>query len=110
MRAGIGFCLAFMLAPMSAHAATFFTGNDLLKWCGAERALAIGFVAGVYDTIDISQENKFVKATVCLRSGATVRQMTDVVCQYLNSNPTFRDFPAATLVSVALAGSFPCAN
>ena len=100
--------LAAALALCGSAQAQFLNGNQLLHQCDNYPASAVGYILGAVDTIQLSQDNGFVLATVCIRHGATGRQLSDIVCQFIRSNPTFRDFNAASLVSLSLSQSFPC--
>lgn len=107
MRALLFGILSF-LAIASAANAQFISGNRLLELCDTHQATASGYIAGVSDMIITAQQNGLVKTTICFRSGVTAGQTTEIACQYLQAMPSLRDFPANTLVSMALSGAFPC--
>lgn len=99
--------LALALAATVAGAAPhFYTGNELLaKFDGdpADRAVAHGYVAGAADVL--SEEGM-----VCVPSGVTLRQMTDMVIKVLRDLPADRHSTAKVFVHGTLLGAFPCAK
>ncbi len=99
--------LALLTLPADAHA-EFITGNALLGMCENAPQGAVGFVAGVVDTMVIAQEKKMVGQMFCLRPRVNVGQLTDVACAYVKSAASIRDLSAATLVGAAMSQSFPC--
>jgi hypothetical protein len=102
-----------LCAAMNAQAG-FFDGNDLVKdmheWEKYERKDPLvsslvagnfmGYVAGVADVYD--------EISICPPENSTVRQLSTVVAQFLNANPTRWAEPADVLVADALKKSFPC--
>lgn len=102
-----------LCTAMNAQAG-FFDGNDLVKdmreWEKYERkdpsvsnliaGNFMGYVAGVADVYD--------EISVCPPENSTVRQLSAIVAQFLNANPTRLAEPADVLVADALKVSFPC--
>lgn len=88
-----------------AHA-EFYSGNELLQRMQSEshieRAVAIGFVAGVADAWDY--------VMVCPPDGVTVGQTRDIALKFLILNPGKRHKSAAELVLDALIEAWPCAK
>jgi hypothetical protein len=111
---GTALVLALGMAG-AAHGETessrsFFTGNQLLQSCqsadSTERGFCLGFVAGIADMLMSGPSTG--KLGACFPDGVIVRQAMDVAVQYLVAHPEDRHFPAADLVAVALATTFPC--
>ena len=86
--------------------AEFYSGNEILQRMQAdshiERAVALGFVAGVADAWD--------GIMFCPPESVTTGQARDVALRFLIINPGKRHRPAAELVMDALAESWPCAR
>ena len=100
--------------PKVAHA-TFYTGNELLKFCTAERsqntyyqetAHCAGFIVGAVDANELHRLASGVPA--CLPQTVTIRQITDTVVAYLAANPAKRHLDASLLVQVAVIEAFGC--
>lgn len=95
--------LLFLPAMASAE---YMSGNMLYQRMTStesfERAMALGYVLGVSD---VGQN-----VTHCSGSQVTSGQTRDVVKQYLEQNPAFRDMSADVLVVAALGQAFPCAK
>ena len=93
-----------LLASASAHA-QFKDGNYVYNqmqkdYASSEWFNAIGYVVGVADS-----NNGVI---FCLPQTATAMQLFDLSKQYFAENPASRHFPAAILISAALARPFPC--
>jgi hypothetical protein len=112
----------------------FFNGNELFAYCSKDRDFVSGYVAGAFDKaeVDLSVFVEFAAANpipsdskqpydieaylkaaneiqgYCRPKRATVSQTTDVYCQYLTLNPGNRHLPGATLLTLALASTWPC--
>jgi len=112
--ATVAACALIGLAPLGARA-EFFTGSALLARLDAgervdrgtgqsgdefDSALAMGFIAGVYDV--------FVQASFCSRTGVTLGQATAVTRMYVRALPHRHHEPAYKLVREALDRAFPC--
>ncbi len=106
----IRYSAAILIVLTNNAYAQFVSGNQLLDLCGTNRMIAGGYVAGAVDTIQTVQDNKLVEKTICLRANVTVSQMTDIVCNYTQSHPDFRDFAASAQVAAAMTFAFPCAQ
>lgn len=91
---------------LSLHAqAQFKDGNYVYNqmqkdYASSEWFNAIGYVVGVADS-----NNGII---FCLPNTATAMQLFDLSKQYFAENPASRHFPAAILISAALARPFPC--
>lgn len=95
--------LAALLAG-SAHA-EFKTGNKLLSQINgdlADYANAVGYVTGVYDTLQ--------SITHCPPGGVTAGQITDMVKNYLETNPEMRHNTADRIIGAVLKRAWPCAE
>ncbi|EJD6037793.1 Rap1a/Tai family immunity protein [Morganella morganii] len=96
--------------------AGFYNGNDLDYWASSlsksNKGLPLtasnesdasafqGYVAGVYDTGD--------GVLFCPPERSALKQMTDIVTDYLIKHPEKRNAQGADLVAIALSEKFPC--
>jgi len=91
----IGVC--YVSFSTSTSQAQFKNGNRLYEDCtGDVRTMGPGIL------FDESREQ------ICLRAGITVKQVVDVVTNWLAAHPEDRDMPASSLVRFALRKAFPC--
>jgi hypothetical protein len=90
----------------SAHAqqsSILYTGQDLYNRIGSDRAMYLGYIAGVAD----SQSG----VTICIPPGqVTLGQMGDMVRQSLERVPSERHLAADVYVQVTLSNRWPCNN
>ena len=95
--------------------AGFMTGNQLYSACTAEKndptyyqriAQCQSYVTGALDMLDGLQS--FKKLPVCLTSGVTVGQVTDITIKYLREHPEKRNYSASSLVFLAANEAFGC--
>jgi hypothetical protein len=88
----------------SAQATYFNDGNKLLSdmedSSNTSRMYALGYVAGVVDTL-----NQF---SFCLPSNVTVGQLNDMIKNYLRNTPAERHQPADVIITRAFSAVFPC--
>ena len=103
----IGVC--YVSFSTSTSQAQFKNGNRLYEDCTGDvrtmgPGICMGYIAGMADDIlfDESREQ------ICLRAGITVKQVVDVVTNWLAAHPEDRDMPASSLVRFALRKAFPC--
>lgn len=81
----------------------YIDGNNLygkLTGESIDLIFAYGYISGVSDTGQ--------GVTHCLNANVTVGQLSDMVKQYLITNPEVRHYQADTLVVHVLKSSFPC--
>ncbi len=105
----------FCAATATAHAGTFFNGNQFHEWlAGYERfdagqatgpdevyaARTMAYVAGVNDAMD--------GIFVCAPRSTTIAQEAAIVEKYLRDHPERWGYSADSLVAVALHDAFPC--
>jgi hypothetical protein len=97
-----------ILAPISASAGGFVSGNYLLEQCTkpAGEAFCAGYVSAIADAMD--RGDGLSGARACFRQGVTVQQIKDAVVQYLRAHIADRDYIADGLVAFALRKTFPC--
>jgi hypothetical protein len=96
-------------APPPAASGVFFTGNDLYEECQKLiHNACTGYVMAVSDALQDAADANGSPRTVCLSPGVEARQLVDVVVRYLREHPEIRHASAASMVTVALQGSFPC--
>lgn len=96
---------ALILAASSAQA-QFFDGQALMDrmWTtdNMHRAMALGYVAGVFDT---GRGTLF-----CPPGSVTLGQAHDLVRSYLDANQSMRRGQAAIIALAALETAWPCQN
>lgn len=84
----------------TAHAG-FFDGNALFERCsaksGSDLGICVGYISGVADTFE---------DTKCLTAGVDLRQVKDVVKQYLENHPDERHHRASSIVVAAVQKAF----
>jgi hypothetical protein len=107
---------AFCFLPVPAQAG-FYSGNELLGLCTAERADStyfdktyecVAYIAGAVDSFnDTRAVNKLKR---CIPRKVTISQLKDVTVDYLRANPTDRKNSASTLVFAATRKAWPCAK
>jgi hypothetical protein len=85
--------------------ATLDTGKTLWDSCNdpdtSKQSYCLGYVAGVSDAL-------VGMHIICIGGHVSVRQIADVVVQYLREHPGRRDMDADDLTATALALAFPC--
>ncbi|CCV06706.1 exported hypothetical protein [Mesorhizobium metallidurans STM 2683] len=90
--------------------ANFQDGNKLYAKCTSEvdsqQALCYGFVEGVNDTWTTIQRWEPTMPRCTVPAAATVKQIADVVTQYLQQHPEERHNTAASLAMNALTLAF----
>jgi Ssp1 endopeptidase immunity protein Rap1a len=85
---------------------SFVTGNDLYDECtnsteSAKHIHCTGYVTGIADFLNMD-------GSVCLPANVTVRQIEDVIVNYLRQKPRYRQISASALAGTALRKAFPC--
>jgi Rap1a immunity proteins len=85
--------------------ATLDTGKTLWDSCNdpdtSKQSYCLGYVAGVSDVL-------VGMHIICIGGHVSVRQIADVVIQYLREHPGRRDMDADDLTATPLALAFPC--
>jgi len=86
--------------------ATLDSGKSLWDSCNdsndiSKQSYCLGYVAGVSDVL-------VGMHIICIGGRVTMRQIADVVVQYLREHPGRRDMDADDLAATALALAFPC--
>lgn len=100
---------ATLLVSPTVASAEFFTGNKVLEYCESNRELVAGFVAGVMDGLQTGDyANVGHRKLICPSEGVTIRQATDLMCQYLKDNPKERDATAASSALFVFYDAWPC--
>jgi hypothetical protein len=105
--------VATLAVTPSPAAAT--DGNLLHQMCNSGdshgRSICMGYVRGVSDTFRGLSAAYGDRVQFCLPESAhIVRQMTDVVSQYLIRNPASRDLPAFLIIGSAFLEAWPCSS
>jgi hypothetical protein len=88
-----------------------WTGNTLMQKCHAgDDALCRGYVMGFADSIVLHNDFDLnePEPILCIPSHMDGKQLWNLVRQYLDEKPEWRDRPADALVSEVLLETFPC--
>ena len=97
--------IAIIMVPTMAHA-EFVNGNDLLSRLQSsdymDRMYALGYVLGVFDA------GQHIRHCSPNGVGVSAGQIQDMVKQYLEQNPSLRNFSADVLVTDAIRRVWPC--
>lgn len=109
----IGVTLVATLATSHLVSAEFYSGNQLLDFLEADRAvvekrgadyfksgIALGYVTGVWDV--------YSGVAFCGPKEATVNQAMAVALKFLRENPGHLHLAAESLLREAFARAFPC--
>jgi Rap1a immunity proteins len=103
----VAFCIA-SAAP--AQAATAFRGGaDLYTSCTTSRGADFcdAYIMGAVDAM-FALKNASGAGNVCITDGVRLRQVRDIVVQYMKDHPETRRYTAASIVVVAVRKAFPC--
>jgi hypothetical protein len=96
--------VALFVFCSSANAASFYTGNDLLRFMqsGVEinRVIALSYVMGAVDMGN--------KVHLCPSTQVTGGQVQDIVKQYLEQNPSIRHEVADIILIGLFKRLWPC--
>jgi hypothetical protein len=91
----------------SSLATAFDDGNDLLRLCKStnpfEKYFCAGYVEAISDALDAGTVAGF---RGCVDIGVHTSQLTDIVVQYLQRNPSQRHLGGG-LVAAAISQAFP---
>jgi hypothetical protein len=92
--------------------AAFMTGNDLYQKCASSGFVENGQCAGYLEAIADALETSPLHGglTACVPTGVQLGQVRDVVMKLLTNAAEIRQWPAETLVAMALAPAFPCSK
>jgi hypothetical protein len=105
---------AILLAlPVRAQSESYDweSGNSLYELCLTEPPVkCAGYIEGIVDANNLVTASLRKSPMLCIPKGVTLRQLVDVVLQYLRDNPSDRHYAAAGEVVLALGGGFPCAK
>ncbi|TNH40942.1 Rap1a/Tai family immunity protein [Paracoccus haeundaensis] len=89
----------------------YMMGNDLYEGCTDSHSGVAEYVMAVFDySSHVAWTHKAMDARLCSADGVKSSQLRDVVCMYLQNNPTTRHEEAASLVSQAIREAYPCTN
>lgn len=96
-------------------AATYLDGNTLLQRLhdpagSFERAIAIGYIAGIVDNFEYAQRYQGLTSGFCFAVPESVSslQLADITRLWLERTPQHRHYGAAGLVAAALQEAYPC--
>lgn len=103
-----------LLWPLQSYA-IFKDGNALYyglidsqkKAIPGENEDNFGYVAGVVDSRN-RLPDPVTGIKFCVAENAKIDQLNEIILNYLKSHPGVRLYPAANLISAALAEKFPC--
>lgn len=97
-------------------AAARYSGNDLLTDLkdsqGTGMLSGLSYLGGIIDAEalarNLEQRRPYPRPYYCLPDGVTGGQVSDIVRQHLEANPTTRHYSAVFPVTAALLKAFPC--
>jgi hypothetical protein len=99
----LGLMLASFLPAQAQPSSILYTGQDLYTRLTSDRAVALGYIAGVAD----SQSG----VAICIPPNTvTLGQMADMVKQSLERVPSERHLAADIYIQVTLSNRWPCNN
>lgn len=122
MKSGKSICLmaAAVLGagvmPIPAEA-SFYSGEELLKVCTAQRGSAayventyecIAYITGSVDAFNTYRRTTSMKS--CIPEDVTIAQLRRVTVAYLQDNPGKREEAGSALVFAATRQAWPCAK
>ena len=99
--------MASLCRAAYAEPVTFESGNDIHSACADATLFAMGYVIGASDRDQLAS---YAGSSVCLPIGVEVRQLTDVMCNFLQAHPEMRHLNASTLAIMALSAAWPCTH
>lgn len=113
MAACVAACVYLSAMP---GAAAYISGNELHEMCAKDAGIDFSlsctlYVLGVADTMRVMSRVTTPIANfkhICVPSGATSGQLTDVAIKYLRDHPEKRHLGAMVLVINAIREAFPC--
>ena len=103
---------ALIVGVISPAWGDFLDGNVLHERCqdetgGINDGYCFGYLAGVVDAMR-GRDGRTGDITFCFQSNVSLRQVRDVVKNWLNANPQHRNYNADSLVAAALSEVWPC--
>jgi hypothetical protein len=102
-------CILALLAATAQAAPYFRDGYDLQNRLLRQDPVALAYVVGVYDTIQITQYHASpTERFVCPPPAVTGTELVDAVKGYLQAEPRISIYPAALVVLRAFVWAFPC--
>lgn len=80
-------------------------GNFLLETCQSGSSIPTSYISGVVDTV-LTTPGTLVG--FCAPRAATMKQLRDITCDWLERHPALRHQVGSQLVVRALRETFPC--
>jgi hypothetical protein len=106
--------VAVVLAGVAPAAAqSFYTGDDLLRFCSAdagspEDTTCASYIAGILDGIVHYQDAKFAARSICLPADSYLSFYRDIVVRHIREDEKNRPLSASSLIWNAMRRAFPC--
>ena len=117
--------ISVLIAVISAAVSSFSgpasagvkDGNKLYEHCSSsessptyyqDAAACTLYIVGVYDGIELATSVYDKENFYCFPEKVIVKQITEIVANYLQKHPEKRHLPASALVVIALKDAFPC--
>ncbi|HBM28647.1 MAG TPA: hypothetical protein DDZ92_07155 [Halomonas sp.] len=112
--------LGLLVSPLSWG--EFYSGHKVAEWAaevdrynsgvpGSSQFvefLFLGYVAGIYDALELAAETEEVPHVICFPRGVTTDQAGKIVSNYIKQNPSKLHHPGSRVVALALNDAFPC--
>ena len=109
----VAVCLALGVL-VSGPARAAMTGNDLLSYCKRsglfDAGICLGYIGGAWNTMQGYSSYKKIPHSlrICSPEKVTIKQVKDVVVQYLEQNPNLRHVSGGLTIKFALQAAWPC--
>jgi hypothetical protein len=84
------------------------TGNAWLERCSANDLPCTIYISGLLEGMAVQAQLSQRPLELCVAAGMSRRQMTDIVMNYLQTNPGERHHRFPLLITVALAPHLKC--
>jgi len=105
----ISLILLLCLFPAKESNAYWLDGNHWYAVCfHGENEFMNYFMEGVGETEEVFSVTGH--PFFCVPNGVTLRQLSDIFCNYLAEHPESRQYQGASLAMGALAEKFPCSS
>lgn len=106
--------IAIVFAMMPAGAfAQWASIDQILEACQEHQAYLAGYLTGTLNygeaihTLD-EQVGRQIEPTICVPKGATIGDVSEKFCAYIEGHPERQGWPLGLLSHVALSQSYPC--
>lgn len=85
----------------------FLDGNELSEKCKNDKASAAFYIMSVHDATEWLTKLG-VHRLYCPPANGKTQQVLDIVCQYLDKNPSTRHYSGGWQIQTSLIAAWPC--